>query len=50
MTCFKDVLFKRIKDPKLQEALQVKFAPLKKSKTGELKAHFEIVLGLAPMD
>jgi protocatechuate 3,4-dioxygenase beta subunit len=46
----RDGLFKRIKDPKLQDALQVKFTPLKKSKTGELKAHFEIVLGLTPMD
>ncbi|MEO2037018.1 MAG: protocatechuate 3,4-dioxygenase [Planctomycetaceae bacterium] len=43
-----DGLFLREKDPKARETLLVDFDPLKGSKTGELHAHFNIVLGMTP--
>lgn len=44
----KDGVFRNIRDAKLQESVSVDFAPLKDSKTGELAARFDIVMGMTP--
>ena len=44
----KDGLIKRLGDP--VKHLMVKFAPVPKSKTGELSGEFNIILGLTPDD
>jgi protocatechuate 3,4-dioxygenase beta subunit len=44
----KDGIWKRITDPKQRENVTVDFAPLKGSKTGELAAKWDVVLGLTP--
>ena len=44
----KDGLFRQAKTREARETLLVDFKPLKGSKTGELKAKFDIVLGLTP--
>jgi len=44
----RDFIFKSIRDPKARDAVLVDFAPIEKSKTGELAARFEIVLGFTP--
>lgn len=44
----KDGLFRAAKTNEAKETLLVDFNPLKGSKTGELKANFDIVLGLTP--
>lgn len=44
----KDGLFRQAKTKEARETLLVDFNPLKGSKTGELKANFDIVLGLTP--
>ena len=44
----RDRLFRAEKDAKARETLLVDFKPLKNSKTGELRANFNIVLGLTP--
>lgn len=44
----RDFLFNRIRDPKARDALLVDFAPIKKSRIGELAARFEIILGATP--
>lgn len=46
----KDGLVRRISDPKARESVMVDFVPLKGSKTGELAANFNIVLGMTPRD
>ena len=46
----KDVLFSRVKDPKTRELITIDFKPLKESKTAELSAHADIVVGLTPED
>lgn len=43
-----DFLFRREKDPRARETLLVDFQPLPGSKTAELQAQFNIVLGLTP--
>jgi protocatechuate 3,4-dioxygenase beta subunit len=44
----KDGVYKGLKDAKEREAVTVAFAPLKNSKTGELAAKFDIVMGVTP--
>jgi protocatechuate 3,4-dioxygenase beta subunit len=44
----RDGIFRNIRDAKLQESVSVDFAPLKESKTGELAARFDIVVGMTP--
>ena len=44
----KDGLFRQAKTKEARETLLVDFNPLKGSKTGELRANFDIVLGLTP--
>ena len=43
-----DGVLKRMTDAKQRQALMVQFPPLKGSKTGELTAKFDIVLGYTP--
>jgi protocatechuate 3,4-dioxygenase beta subunit len=43
-----DGILNSVKDPKAKESLIVPFEPLKNSRTGELSARFEIVLGFTP--
>jgi protocatechuate 3,4-dioxygenase beta subunit len=43
-----DFIFRSIRDAKAREAVLVDFAPLKKSRIGELAARFDIVLGWTP--
>jgi len=44
----RDFVYRGIHDPKSRQAVTVDFAPLPDSKTGELAAHFDIVLGSTP--
>jgi len=44
----RDGVFNHIRDEKLREAVLVDFKPLQKSRTGELVANFDIVLGMTP--
>jgi len=46
----KDFIFQRIQGKAAREAVLVDFKPIKESDTGELKAHFDIVLGTTPED
>ncbi len=46
----KDGLYRRVKDPKALELITIEFKPIKESKTGELAAHADIVVGLTPED
>ena len=46
----RDGLYRRIRDPQLQQAVTVDFRPLEDSQTGELAANFDIVLGVTPED
>ncbi|MEM9478895.1 MAG: protocatechuate 3,4-dioxygenase [Verrucomicrobiota bacterium] len=46
----RDFLFNRVKDPKQSAAIVADFVPLKDSKTGELTAKWDIVVGLTPED
>lgn len=43
-----DFVLRKVKDPKQRELVLAKFEPLKGSKTGELQAKFDIVLGATP--
>ena len=45
-----DFILNKIKDPKIKESLLVPFTPVKGSKTGEVSAKFDIVLGITPHD
>jgi protocatechuate 3,4-dioxygenase, beta subunit len=45
-----DPVLGRVRDKKARESVLIDFKPLKDSKAGEQKAHFEIVLGLTPED
>jgi protocatechuate 3,4-dioxygenase beta subunit len=45
-----DFILNKIKDPKVKESLLVPFTPVKGSKTGEVSAKFDIVLGITPHD
>ncbi len=44
----KDGLFNQAKTKQAKETLLVDFKPMKRSKTGELRANFDIILGLTP--
>jgi protocatechuate 3,4-dioxygenase beta subunit len=44
----KDGIFMSIKDEKVRDSITVDFVPLKGSKTGEVTARFDIVVGLTP--
>ena len=44
----KDGVWKGIKDEKARKSVTIPFVPLKASRTGELAARFDIVLGLTP--
>ena len=45
-----DFILNKIKDPRVKESLLVPFTPVKESKTGEVSAKFDIVLGITPHD
>ncbi|MBS0265026.1 MAG: twin-arginine translocation signal domain-containing protein [Planctomycetes bacterium] len=44
----KDGIYNSIRDPKARESVTVDFAPVKRSKIGELAGTFNIVLGFTP--
>jgi protocatechuate 3,4-dioxygenase beta subunit len=44
----RDGIYRSIRDPKARDLITVDFKPLKDSKTGELEARFDIVLGVTP--
>jgi protocatechuate 3,4-dioxygenase, beta subunit len=44
----RDGIYNSIRDPKALAAITVDFAPIKDSKTGELAAKFDLVLGMTP--
>jgi protocatechuate 3,4-dioxygenase beta subunit len=44
----RDGIFRSIRDAKARDAVLVDFAPIKKSRIGELAANFDIVLGVTP--
>jgi protocatechuate 3,4-dioxygenase, beta subunit len=44
----KDNIWKNIADPRQRDAVTIDFAPLAGSRTGELTARFDVVLGLTP--
>ena len=44
----KDIVFSGIKDAKQRESVAINFEPLKDSKTGELTARWDIILGFTP--
>ena len=46
----KDGLLKRIKDPNQMASVLADFKPIKGSKTGELSARFDLVIGWTPED
>jgi protocatechuate 3,4-dioxygenase beta subunit len=43
-----DGIYRSIRDKKARESVTVDFKPIKDSKTGELEARFDIVLGVTP--
>lgn len=45
----KDMVLRDIKDPRKRESVIVDFKPIESSKTGELAARFDIVLGFTPL-
>ena len=46
----KDGVLSRIRDKKQRENIIIDFRPIKGSRTGELAAHFDIILGWTPAD
>ncbi|HEV8002241.1 MAG TPA: protocatechuate 3,4-dioxygenase [Planctomycetaceae bacterium] len=44
----RDMVYRAIHDPKARQAVTVDFTPIPESKTGELAAHFDLVLGFTP--
>jgi protocatechuate 3,4-dioxygenase beta subunit len=44
----KDGIWRGITDPKQRENVTIDFAPVKGSRTGELAAHFDLVMGFTP--
>jgi protocatechuate 3,4-dioxygenase beta subunit len=44
----KDFVYNGVRDPKALAAITVDFTPIKESKTGELAAKFDLVLGMTP--
>ncbi len=46
----RDRLFNAVRDPKARETILTDFKPLEGSRVGELKAEFDVVLGVTPRD
>ena len=46
----RDFIYKSVRDPKMRATLDVDFKPVPGSRTGELTANFDIVLGHTPED
>jgi protocatechuate 3,4-dioxygenase beta subunit len=46
----RDGVYRGIRDPKARDAVSIDFAPLEESKTGELAARFDIILGVTPSE
>jgi protocatechuate 3,4-dioxygenase, beta subunit len=46
----RDGVFRSVQDPQLRDLVAVDFAPIKESKLGELKATFDVVLGVTPVE
>jgi len=46
----RDGVYRGLRDAKARDSLTVDFSPLKGSKIGELKAKFDVVLGVTPAD
>ena len=46
----RDGLVQRIKDLKMRELLMAEYKPIPGSKTGELSAKFDIIMGFTPED
>jgi protocatechuate 3,4-dioxygenase, beta subunit len=46
----RDGLYRSLRDEKQRESVTIAFEPLSRSKTGELTAKFDIVLGITPED
>ena len=46
----RDGVFRGLRDPIERELVMTEFAPMKESKTGELAARFDIILGLTPAE
>ncbi len=46
----RDGIYNDIRDRKARESVSIDFAPLKGSRTGELAARFDLVLGATPQD
>ena len=44
----KDFIWRGLRDPAARDSITVDFAPIKGSKTGELAAKFDLVLGVTP--
>ena len=44
----KDGIWKNIRDPKARDSVTVEFAPIEKSRIGEVAARFDIVMGFTP--
>ena len=44
----RDGVYRGIRDAKARESVTIDFKPIKASKTGELEARFDIVLGVTP--
>ncbi len=44
----RDGIWKNVRDKKAQDSITIDFAPIKGSKTGELAAKFDMVLGFTP--
>jgi protocatechuate 3,4-dioxygenase beta subunit len=44
----RDGIYRSLRDPKIRQAVTVAFVPVEGSKTGELAARFDIVLGVTP--
>jgi protocatechuate 3,4-dioxygenase, beta subunit len=46
----RDGLWRSVRDPKQREAITVDSTPIRQSRTGELAAKFDVVLGFTPQD
>ena len=46
----RDGVYRGIRDAKARESVTIDFKPIKASKTGELEARFDIVLGVTPRE
>jgi len=44
----KDGIWRSVRDPKARDAITVDFTPIKGSRTGDLGAKFDIVMGFTP--